>query len=392
MAEKAKSFQPDENFVWSSLEFALGWAYRLSGDLESAYLAFIESSAISKDSGNIYMAVTTYCRAAYGQVLMGRLHQAEQTFQEAVNIASSIEGGQFPVAGYAYVYLGGIHYERNDLKAARRNALEGIHLCERVGFIMDQVVGYVFLSDYVYVQRWVEDCQVRLWIAEGKYEAISNWVQTSDLRINDTPDFKRDIDHIILARALVALGNRHPTRSYLDDALMLLSDLRELVDTASWNGKRIEILVLQAMALHTQGDLDEALNVLEKALMLAESERYVRTFVDEGHLMAELLHLAFAKGILPSYCKRLLVVLEPELEIGKDGEKAAKTSTLIEPLSKRELEVLKMLATDLSGPEIAGELSVALSTIRYHTNNIFGKLSVNSRRKAVLRANELNLL
>ena len=146
MAEKAKSFQPDENFVWSSLEFALGWAYRLSGDLESAYLAFIESSAISKESGNIYMAVTTYCRAAYGQVLMGRLHQAEQTFQEAVNIASSIEGGQFPVAGYAYVYLGGIHYERNDLKAARRNALEGIHLCERVGFIMDQVVGYVFLS------------------------------------------------------------------------------------------------------------------------------------------------------------------------------------------------------------------------------------------------------
>lgn len=419
MAEKAKSFHPDEKFVWSSLEFALGWAYRFSGELEPAHQAFVKSSAISREAGNIYMAVSTVCRAAYGQVLMGRLHQAEQTFLEAVKLASDKSVKKYPVAGYAFVYLGGIYHEWNDLKAARRYALEGIQLCERVGYIMDQVVGYVYLSriclaqwdligaqeacqsaqelsqlmeDYKYVQRWVEDCQVRLWIAQEKDESLINWVQSSDLKIDGTPDFKRDIDQIILARALVAVGMDYPTSSYLDDALLLLSKLYALAESAKWNGKTIEILVLQALALHSNGDTPEALNALEKALILAKPGGYIRTFVDQGQPMAELLQLAISKEISPIYSRRLLRIHESERQTRKEENKDALASTLVEPLSKRELEVLKMLASDLSGPEIARELSVALSTVRYHTNNIYGKLSVHNRRQAVLRANELDLL
>jgi LuxR family maltose regulon positive regulatory protein len=419
MVEKSKSYQPDEKFVWSSLNFALGWAYRFSGNLDSAFQAFVEASEISKESGNIYMAVSTFCRAAYGQVLMGKLHQAEQSFLEALEIAS-IEGSrQYPVAGYAYVYLSGIYHEWNDLKAARRYALEGIQLCKRVGYIMDQVVGLVYLSriyladgdlstaqdvcqdakelsqlmvDYVYVRRWVEDCQVRLWMAQGNYDALLTWVRTSDLRIEDVPDFKREIDHIILARALVALGIQYPARSYLDDALILTSNLYQLAETAKWNGKTIEILVLQALALHANGDIHEALDALETALLLAEPEGFIRTFVDQGQPMAELLQLVTPKEISPSYSRRLLRILESERQIQKKEKKDVLVSTLVEPLSKRELEVLKMLASDLSGPEIARELSVALSTVRYHTNNIYGKLSVHNRRQAVLRAHELDLL
>ena len=398
MVEKAKSYQPDEKFVWSSLNFALGWAYRLSGNLESAFQAFAEASEISKESGNIYMAVSTFCRAAYGQVLMGRLHQAEQSFLEALEIASVEGSRQYPVAGYAYVDLSGIYHEWNDLKAARRYAFEGIQLCKRVGYIMDQVVGLVYLSriyladgdlftaqdvcqdakelsqlmvDYVYVQRWVEDCQVRLWIAQRNYEALMNWVLTNDLRIDETPDFKRDLDHIILARALVALGIHDHTNSYLDDALRLLSNLDELAESAEWNGKRIEILVLNALALQAKDEIPDALKTLEKALNLAEPEGYLRTFVDQGQPMAELLQLVKPKEITSSYSRRLLRILESERQPRKEGKKEILASTLVEPLSKRELEVLKMLASDLSGPEIARELSVALSTVRYHTNNIY---------------------
>lgn len=365
------------------------------------------------------MAVSTVCRAAYGQVLMGRLHQAEQTFLEAVKLASDKSVKKYPVAGYAFAYLGGIYHEWNDLKAARRYALEGIQLCERVGYIMDQVVGYVYLSriclaqwdligaqeacqsaqelsqlmeDYKYVQRWVEDCQVRLWIAQEKDDSLINWVQSSDLKIDGTPDFKRDIDQIILARALVAVGMDYPTSSYLDDALLLLSKLYALAESAKWNGKTIEILVLQALALHSNGDTPEALNALEKALILAKPGGYIRTFVDQGQPIAELLQLAISKEISPIYSRRLLRIHESERQTRKEENKDALASTLVEPLSKRELEVLKMLASDLSGPEIARELSVALSTVRYHTNNIYRKLSVHNRRQAVLRANELDLL
>jgi LuxR family maltose regulon positive regulatory protein len=333
MAEKSKSYQPDERYVLSSVEFALGWAYRLTGDLEAAYNAFAKSSAISKESWNIYMAVTTLCRAAYGQVLEGRLFQAERSFLEGERMAAREDGGQYPVAGYAYVYLGGIQYEWNNLDAATEYCLQGIELSQRVGLILDQVVGYTNLAkvkiaegdlssaqeacqsawelsqlmkDYIYTRRWVEDCQVRLWSAQGDHASITRWLKTSDLKLDDPPDFKRDIDQIILARALVALGKMDPVSEYINDALTLLSNLQELAETAEWNGKLIEILVLQAMALQTVKSEDQAVFALESALSLAEPEGYVRTFVDEGKDMMRLLQIVNKRSISRPYVQKLL--------------------------------------------------------------------------------------
>ena len=415
MAESAKVYRPDEKFILSSLNFALGWAYRLSGEISSANRTFRESSALSLESGNIYMAVSTLCRVAYGHVLMGRLHMGKQVFSESLALARSEEGRQFPVAGYAHVYLSGIHYEWNDLEAAERYALEGIQLCERVGFILDQVVGFNYLSrvhlakgdfesaqdacrsanelsqkmkDYVYTRRWAEDCQVRTWVTLGDYISLERWIQTGDLRIEDTPNFKRDIDHIILARAMVELASYQPSSSYLKDALSLLINLEILAEDANWNGKLIEILALQAKALLIAEREDQALLAIEKALSLAASEGYLRTFVDEGKSIEFLLQMVARDEGHYDYSQRLLAELEPDQPIELDFS----LRTIVEPLSKRELEVLSMLATDMTGPEIAKEMNIALSTLRFHTRNIYGKLAVNNRRSAVRKAKGLQLI
>ena len=149
---------------------------------------------------------------------------------------------------------------------------------------------------------------------------------------------------------------------------------------------QIEILVVQALVHQARGDIPAALAPLQRALALAEPEGYVRLFVDEGPRMALLLDVAVRYGIAPSYARRLLTAS------GKIEDRTPVNQIGSEPLSERERDVLRLLGTDLSGPEMAHELMVSLNTLRTHTRNIYDKLGVNNRRAAVHRAEELNLL
>jgi LuxR family maltose regulon positive regulatory protein len=150
-------------------------------------------------------------------------------------------------------------------------------------------------------------------------------------------------------------------------------------------GSVIEILVLQALTHQARGDIPAALASLRRALTLAEPEGYVRIFADEGPPMASLLRAAAKLRIAPSYVRRLLAA------VNKTGDSTPVSQGLIEPLSERELDVLRLLGTDLGGPDIARELIVSLNTVRTHTKNIYAKLGVNNRRAAVRRARELDL-
>ena len=127
---------------------------------------------------------------------------------------------------------------------------------------------------------------------------------------------------------------------------------------------------------------------LERALALAEPEGYVRTFVDEGSPMTVLLREAADRGIATAYVARLLTAAGD----AEDSSPQRRRQGLVDPLSQRELDVLRLLGTDLGGPEIAGELVVSLNTVRTHTKNIYAKLGVNNRRAAVRRAEELDLM
>ena len=407
-AQDDPACQPKDYFLRSSTAFALGWAYRFSGDLNAATEAFGEATSNALKTGNIYMAAASQCRAAYGQVMAGNLNLAVRNLENAAALATLKDGSKLPVVGYAYVYLGGIYLERNDLEKAGQFLGDGIEYCERVGYVMDQAVGYVYLArlriaqgdyggalqaiqeaeqlnqkmkGYLYLQRWVEDSQVRLWIATGEMKALEKWARNCGLGIQDEYNFKRDIEHIILARALVALARAYPEQPYGEEALLLLARILEMAEAAGWMGKAIEILVLQAMAFGTRGDDLLALKAIEKALILAEPEGYLRIFADEGQEMEHLLNGFPRRRESSQYVKKLLVDF-------KSGERLAFNNSP-EPLTKREREILEMLTTELSGPEIADRMNISLTTFRFHTRNIYSKLNVHNRRSAVRLAEEI---
>jgi LuxR family maltose regulon positive regulatory protein len=166
-------------------------------------------------------------------------------------------------------------------------------------------------------------------------------------------------------------------------ALAVLEPFRRQVEEKGWLDQRLRVMILQALARHANGDRDEALRILGEALALAEPNGFVRTFVDEGAPMAGLLAEAATQGIMPDYAARLLAAFETPPD---------HSQALVEQLSPRELEVLRLVAQGLSNHEISERLFLALSTVKGHNLKIFEKLQVKSRTEAIVRARELGLL
>jgi LuxR family maltose regulon positive regulatory protein len=242
----------------------------------------------------------------------------------------------------------------------------------------------LYVSDFSPNVRPVAALKARVWVAHGRLSEALAWARERGLSAEDDLSYLREFEHITLARMLFV------QRSGAEKALALLRRLFEAAEAGGRMGSMIEILVLRALAEQVRGDMAAALVALERTLTLAETEGYVRIFVDAGPPMAGLLEAAAKRGIATDYARQLLTAFgnaEVTAPVKQDSKKIQ-----IEPLSARELEVLRLLGTDLDGPEIARELTVSLNTIRTHTKNLYSKLGVNNRRAAVTRAEELQLL
>jgi LuxR family transcriptional regulator, maltose regulon positive regulatory protein len=211
------------------------------------------------------------------------------------------------------------------------------------------------------------------------------WAREHGLSVDDDLAYLREFEHITLARVLMARSRLDGNARSMRDALTLLERLLSAAHDAGRGRSVIEIAVLQALAHQASGDVPAALGPLERALKRAEPEGYVRIFVDEGPPMATLLEAAARDSIAPSYVRHVLE------RFGRAEADTRVNQGLVDPLSERELDVLRLLASDLDGPDIARELVVALSTIRSHTKSIYAKLGVNNRRAAVRRGEELGL-
>jgi LuxR family transcriptional regulator, maltose regulon positive regulatory protein len=248
--------------------------------------------------------------------------------------------------------------------------------------------------------RPVPALQARVWIAQGRLGEALGWVREQGLSVADDLSYLREFEHITLARMLLARYQDERAEDSIHQATRLLDRLLAAAEEGGRTGRVIEILVLRALAHQTLGDIPVALACLERALTLAEPEGYVRVFIDEGPPMTSLLRAAAEEGIARNYVRRLLAAAG-ETGPGSPVEQAPVEQApvkqapvkqaLIEPLSERELDVLRLLGTDLDGPAIARELTVSLNTVRTHTKNIYTKLAVTSRRAAVRRAAELGL-
>jgi LuxR family maltose regulon positive regulatory protein len=267
--------------------------------------------------------------------------------------------------------------------------------------------------------RPVDALKANLHLKQGRLEKAIDWVRKRGLSADDALNYLNEYEHLVLARVLVAEYQSRQKHNAILQAIGLLERLLEAAEAQRRTGSVIEILVGQALAYQVQGALPQALASLERAVTLAEPEGYVRLFVDEGEPMQSLvagLRLRMGKKetdqelILAGYVDQLLAAFAqpeaglkstigeqtsaanaPSLRSGARAAVLSQKSTMIEPLSEREQQVLKLLRSELSGPEIASHLVISPNTFRTHTRNIFAKLGVNNRRAAVRRAEELDL-
>jgi LuxR family maltose regulon positive regulatory protein len=225
-----------------------------------------------------------------------------------------------------------------------------------------------------------------MWVTQGRLGAALAWVRERSLSAEDDLSYLREFEHITLARVLLARDTAERAERSAAQVTGLLERLLSAAEEGQRTGSVIEILVVQALAHQARGDIPAALAPLQRALGLADREGYVRTFVDGAAPMAFLLGGAAKQGTAPKHLRRVLAA------VGRTGDSKRGHRGAIDRLSAREMHVLRLLGTDLDGPQIARELFVSLNTVRTHTKNIYAKLGVNNRRAAVRKAEDLDLM
>jgi LuxR family maltose regulon positive regulatory protein len=390
----------------------LGLAYWTSGDLAAAHRWYAEGMASLAKAGHVADVIGGAITLADIQIVQGRLGEATSLYEEGLQRAT--EHGAPALRGAADMHVGisQLRYERNDLDDAMQHLRMSRDLGEHAGFPQNryrwrvamarirQVQGdpggaldllneaeRLYAGDFSPNVRPVPALRARLWVAQGRLNEALGWARERDLSVEDDLGYLHEFEHITLARVLLArYAAERAGRRPLDEATRLLRRLLRAAEDGGRTGSAIEILVLQALAHQAPGDIPTALASLQRALTLAQPEGYVRVFVDEGPPMTALLKAAWKQGIAPNYVRRLLTAIN-----NTEGTQSVQQG-LIEPLSERELDVLRLLGSDLGGPDIARQLIVSLNTVRTHTNHVYAKLGVNNRRAAVRRARELGLL
>ena len=336
----------------------------------------------------------------------GQLHRAADTYTEALHLAVRPDGQISPLAASIYDGLARLSYERNLLTDAEQYAHQCIDLSRQWGDINFQATAYAILARLELAQGKLEDVQkamreaeqfanehltsprraiqvkselARLWLAQGNLEKLSQLIQKSGITIEDEIPYQRAPEYIVLVRVLMA--QRHYTA-----ALALSERLQGKAEAAGRLGLVIETLILQALAFQGMKDTEGALAALESALSLAQPEGYVRIFLDEGEVLTRLLCQVQARQVGTGYAAELLT------KIGRiSGMTQPSMQLLIEPLTRRELEVLKLIETGSSNQEISEQLVISITTVKRHISNIYTKLGVKSRTQAVAIGKELKL-
>ncbi len=404
------------------------------GDVEAGRQALDEVFRLGQQTNNITMGIMALCYLAELHLTQGQLLKAQSIYQQALELVTDPAGQRLPVAGIALMGLGELAREWNDFDAATDYLEEGLELGKRWGKV-SLLDGYISLArlkqaqgdvkgaqhfiqlaqelaaqfDATQVDDWtVAMCQALLWVRQGNLAAVARWVQERhvdsklglDLKDNDSylNRHLRKYEQLVLARLLIAQGQ--PTK-----ALAVLDQVQAQMQQRGRIGRLIEIDALRALAFQAQGELASAVVALERALTRAEPEGYVRLFVDEGEPMRLLiLDCRIQISELPRHklmdtLRRLLAYIDRLLAafgdtcISSDQSKIGHPRPeMVEPLSEREMQVLRLLTSGLSAAEIAEELIVSVSTVRSHIKNIYAKLDVHSRYQAVARAKEKSLL
>jgi LuxR family maltose regulon positive regulatory protein len=386
----------DQDVHWrAAVAITLADAHAFNGDMPAAYQTRLEALKVCEAAGNNHLYIYNSAKLALNLKAQGRLRQVQELCQQRVRFADERRMSQTAVAGWLLAIWGEVLAELNDLdevilgwsylSLTRVLFSKGeLARAEEIVQRMYKVIRESIIPTYI--TNLNASWQARIWLAQNKLEAASQWMNERGPDLKMKPSHFDGMEYVGFVRILIA-------QRKLKESISILERLLEAAQMGGDVTREIELLILQALTFQSGGDINQALVTIEKALNLGEPRGFCRIFVDEGSSMARLLYNALDRGIAPVYVSRLLQAFPVDTsEQVEPPMSQVLEADYIEPLSEREIEVLQLIAEGLTNPEIAARLILSLYTVKTHTRNIYGKLGVNNRTKAVAKAKALGIL
>jgi len=410
-AELSVQLIPENDLlIRAQAAITLGFTQWTVGNVDASLRAMHTWREDMQKLGNQMYAIASAFAVSDMQVILGHLGEAEKVLLQTIQQATALGQEAEVVTAHHHLGLAMLAHERGDEAAFTQSVQIAADLGQHTTLIdwphrwnlaqarlkesdgeWDAVLQCLDDAQRGYVKNPIPILQpiaahkARVHLKQGRLDKAQAWTRERGLSVKDEASYLGEYEHLTLARTRLAEGSFTGVHEMLERLLALAESQKR-------TGSVIEILLTQALAHQAQGDQPQALAALERALILTEPEGYIRTYVDEGEAMQALLEKHLSNRDLSDYVERILAVFpQSTLPQNQKSKIANRQSEIVEPLSEREMEVLKLLRGELSGPEIAERLIVSLNTLRTHTKNIFNKLGVNNRRAAVRRAEELDL-
>lgn len=408
-------------FLQSTLQACLGAAYTLNGQFQEASRAFLEAEATGKVANHIHVVLASAGSRAYILMEQGHLHQAAQQYQQMQLYAIDESGVHYPVASLAYLGIGELYYTWNKLDKAEQSLQDGMKLAQQWGHLTSVARGMFYLALTRYAQGNADDAfallkeverqallthvshiitqvgatRAHLWLMQGKLPEALHWAQGCGLSEHDTMHYLDEFSYLTLAKIFLTADKLHQATSLLHQLLIHAKQedrMRSVVD----------ILILQALVAQKEGHTKQAQSILSRALELAEPESIIRPFVDQEdsicQLLVAMLHI-YHHSVSPgsttlTYLDTLLFALNQAsaTQLSEQPRFISDADRTNNFLSRREQEILHLLASGLSNQQIADKLVVTTGTVKWYLKHIYRKFDAHSRTQVIMQAKARQLL
>lgn len=411
---RALDILPERELLWRGAAKAiLGLASWSAGDLTVAFDCFSEGLAAIGEVGEVHFQVTGTHVLADIKIAEGKLNDAADLYHHSFSIVKEWDGPTINGSGDLYLGLSDIAFMQGALDEAKewieKGEALGVHAAlsenqyrwrllkarfstserDYTGALaLIEEAEQMFVPDAVPLVKTFDAIRARIWISQGDLDKAVEWQLARQMSVDDELFYLEEHAYVTLARLLIAQFNVSEDKETLQQAKRLLKRLFEAAEAGSRIGSMAEIRMLQALLHKAEKDSDAALAMLEHALVLAEPERYIRVFLEEGEPMAKLLQKVPAGT--PGFV--FARVLLKHFETTASQRASIEQGGLLDPLTSREMDVLQLISAGLRNQEIADQLFISLATVKRHIANVYGKLEVSHRTEAIVKARELGLV